>query len=104
MLNRITIKNYKSLKELSLELRPLMVFIGPNNSGKSNILGCFQFLSEFVKTEGAVRKWGGFEQFVFDGNINQTIYIELQGSVKIKNKEREYIYFEEGWKNSGQKR
>lgn len=69
-----------------------MVFVGANNSGKSNILDCFRFLSEFVKLEGAARHRAGFDQIVFDGNINQTIHIELQGTVRLKNKEREYIY------------
>lgn len=38
MVKSITIKNYKSIKELNLELGKVNVFIGENGSGKSNIL------------------------------------------------------------------
>lgn len=40
-INCIKIKNYKSIKEMVLKLNEdLNVFVGPNNSGKSNILNC----------------------------------------------------------------
>ncbi|MFT5195774.1 MAG: putative ATPase [Candidatus Promineifilaceae bacterium] len=37
MLKKIAVKNYKSLKDVSVELEPFNVFIGPNGSGKSNL-------------------------------------------------------------------
>ncbi len=95
-INKLIVKNYKSLKDFSLELKPFMVFIGPNNAGKSNILDCMQFLSEFGEKgdEGrrAVVKRGGFEQIVYDGDIGNAITIELQGSLKIKHKITPYKY------------
>lgn len=40
-IKEITIKNYKSIKEMQLELnKDLNVFVGANNSGKTNILDC----------------------------------------------------------------
>jgi len=98
-LHKIIVKNYKSLKDLQLDLKPFMVFIGPNNAGKSNIFDCLQFLSDFVKRgrEGhrAVRERGGFDQIVFNGDIGQTISFELFGSIRVKEKERHYRYFVE---------
>ena len=91
-INQITIKNYKSLQNLTLNLNPFMVFIGPNNAGKSNIFDCLRFLSDFVKNEGAARQRGGFEQIVFNGDISQEISLELHGSIKVKDKERHYRY------------
>jgi len=41
--NRIHIKNFKSIVDLSLELAPINVFIGENGSGKSNILEALAF-------------------------------------------------------------
>jgi energy-coupling factor transporter ATP-binding protein EcfA2 len=37
MLHRISLKNFKLHKNTEIETRPLTVFIGPNNSGKSSI-------------------------------------------------------------------
>jgi predicted ATPase len=93
-INRIVVKNYKSLKNLELDLKPLMVFVGPNNSGKSNIFDCLWFLSEFVKMEPrfATQRRGGFEQMVFNGKIEQTISIQLEGSIKVRDKEQLYSY------------
>lgn len=93
-IDRIIVKNYKSLKELKLDLNPFMVFIGPNNAGKSNIFDCFQFLLDFTKNreDTAAKKRGGFEQIVFNGDSTKTISIELQGSVNVK-KKRHYRYF-----------
>ncbi|WP_058988077.1 AAA family ATPase [Acetobacter senegalensis] len=38
MINNITIKNYKSINKIDLDLGRINVFIGENGSGKSNIL------------------------------------------------------------------
>lgn len=97
-ITQITIKNYKSLEDLTLKMNPFMVFIGPNNAGKSNIFDCFWFLSDFVKrrddSQSAVRERGGFEQIVFNGDyIGRTISLEFHGSIKVKEKERCYKYF-----------
>jgi predicted ATPase len=93
-INRITIKNYKSLKNLELNFKPLMVFVGPNNAGKSNIFDSLWFLSEFVKMEpgNAIVRRGGFNHVVFDGIIEQRISIQLEGSTNVKDKERFYWY------------
>lgn len=41
--NRVHIKNFKSIVDLSLDLGPVNVFIGENGSGKSNILEALAF-------------------------------------------------------------
>src|SRR5487761_1297112 len=38
MIERIKIQNYKALREVSLELTPIHVLIGPNDSGKTSVL------------------------------------------------------------------
>lgn len=44
-INKLTIRNYKSVKDLELELSPrINVFIGANNVGKSNILSAMEWL------------------------------------------------------------
>ena len=42
-------RNYKALKNYSLTLRSFNVLVGPNNSGKSTILGAFRILSEGMR-------------------------------------------------------
>lgn len=45
---KLTAKNYRSLRETSIELGDLTLFIGANASGKSAILDSLRFLSEAV--------------------------------------------------------
>lgn len=42
MIERLIIKNYKSIRELDLRLHPLNVLIGSNGAGKSNFVSFFQ--------------------------------------------------------------
>jgi predicted ATPase len=48
-LDRIKIRNYKSIRNLDLELSDLNVFIGANGSGKSNFIGVFKFLNHLIE-------------------------------------------------------
>ena len=43
MIERIIIKNFKSIRELDLELKPINILIGANGAGKSNFLNFFKF-------------------------------------------------------------
>ncbi len=45
----LTAKNYRSLREVSVEFGDLALFIGPNASGKSAILDSLRLLSEAVR-------------------------------------------------------
>ena len=45
MVNEVTIKGYKSFKELHLKLGGLNLLIGSNGSGKSNFLSLFELLN-----------------------------------------------------------
>ena len=47
-LNRITIKGFRSIKETTLELRPLNVLIGANGAGKSNLIAFFKLINELM--------------------------------------------------------
>lgn len=48
-LDRIQIRNYKSIRNLDLELSALNVLIGANGSGKSNFIGVFKFLNHLIE-------------------------------------------------------
>jgi predicted ATPase len=48
-LSRISIRNYRSLRDINVDLNDLNLFIGANASGKSAILDALRFLSEAIR-------------------------------------------------------
>lgn len=50
-LGRVNITNYLSLRDVSLPLRPLTVLVGPNASGKSNVLAALELLQQMIRIE-----------------------------------------------------
>jgi predicted ATPase len=48
-LEKLTIKNFKSIREQTLKLGKLNVFIGGNGAGKSNLIQVFRFLREIAQ-------------------------------------------------------
>lgn len=45
MLKRVSIQNFKSLKDVTLDLQKVNLLIGPNNSGKTNFLKALEMFS-----------------------------------------------------------
>lgn len=68
-IERITVQGFKSIRELSLALRPLNVLIGANGSGKSNFVGVFSFLNELINDnlQLHVGRSGGPDMFLHFG-------------------------------------
>ena len=50
-LEKIHIKNYRSLRNITFPLKPLTVFVGPNASGKSNTLNALRLLNSMLRFE-----------------------------------------------------
>ena len=48
MLTRLRVKGYKSLSDVEVALKPLMLLFGPNAAGKSNILDAVQLISRLA--------------------------------------------------------
>ncbi|MEX2175430.1 MAG: AAA family ATPase [Pirellulaceae bacterium] len=48
MINRFRVQNYKALRDVSLDLTPIHVLIGPNDSGKTSILSALAALCRSV--------------------------------------------------------
>lgn len=69
MIKKLKVKNYKSLRNVELELDKFNVLIGPNASGKSNLLDCLAFISEIAQgdIDGSLRGRGSYERVVFSG-------------------------------------
>ena len=63
MVQRLILRNFRSLKEVDIELRPLNIVVGANASGKTNLVQAFRFLRDIAKhgLENAVALQGGPE-------------------------------------------
>ncbi|MDX2149167.1 MAG: AAA family ATPase [Bryobacteraceae bacterium] len=69
LIERVAIKNFKSIASCDVQLKPLTVLAGPNGSGKSNFLEALRFLSRAlaVSLEDAVATHGGWDSVVRRG-------------------------------------
>ncbi len=59
IINRLIAKNWRNFRQIDVPLRERQFIIGPNASGKSNLLDIFRFLRDIVKIDG-----GGFQKAV----------------------------------------
>ncbi|MBV9142506.1 MAG: AAA family ATPase [Pseudonocardiales bacterium] len=76
---RIQARNFRSLEQVDVRLGPLNVLVGPNGSGKTNVLNVLRFLATTVRFDlaAALQEWGGFDhiqrQSVKLGDVELTI-------------------------------
>jgi predicted ATPase len=87
MIKRIKAKNFLSLRDVNVELGSTNVLVGPNMSGKSNLIECLKFLQEAVnrRTVGdnvsavqeAFSRRGGFKEVAWKGETEEHITLEL---------------------------
>lgn len=69
ILDRISIKGFKSIRSAELEIRPINVLIGANGSGKSNLLEAMAFLQAIRagNLQGYVGRAGGADRLLHFG-------------------------------------
>lgn len=97
-LEKLTVKNFKSIREQTLELGLLNVFIGGNGVGKSNLIEVFRFLREIVNLNlaGYTATKGFADSLLYfgrkrsptmsfrlefgEGDTSNAYFIELQGT------------------------
>jgi predicted ATPase len=88
MLKHISIKGFKSIKELDLDLSPINVLIGANGSGKSNFISFFKLLSWMMRSPGQLQLFvgqsDGANSLLFDGAA-VTSQIEAELNFESKN-------------------
>jgi len=51
MINQVHIQNYKCLRDVTVDLKPLTVLIGPNDSGKTSFLEALRLTSQAVSLD-----------------------------------------------------
>jgi predicted ATPase len=81
ILEKLTVKNFKSIRDQTLNLHHTNVFIGGNGSGKSNLIGVFHFLNRVVSEDlqNYTGESGGADSILHFGRKHSpSLSIELQ--------------------------
>lgn len=91
----ISIKNYKSLRDVTLTNVPqYCVIVGANGTGKTTLFDIFGFLKDCLtyNVKKALQKRGGFQEVCSRGVSNEPISIELQFRLEINRVQRLVTY------------
>ncbi|MBD3266240.1 AAA family ATPase, partial [bacterium] len=91
----LNIKGFRSLKDVTWKPGDLNVLIGPNASGKSNLLRCLEFISASAegKLGDYVKRAGGMEPLVWDGKADAiSFFLESSSLDKFRESERNLTY------------
>jgi predicted ATPase len=91
MIKRIRVQNFKSLRDVDLEFGTRNVLVGPNMSGKSNIIDVFRFLRSVVVAspgfralQQAFQQSGGYGEVLWKGTAADPtasqVSIEVEGT------------------------
>lgn len=89
MIKKLSIKNFKSIKELDIECKKVNLFIGEPNAGKSNILESLGLLSwcGYMNTEiKEYVRFQGIQNLFYDDLFENIVEIEFEkvGKTPIK--------------------
>ena len=88
-LSKLTVENYRSLREESIGLSDLNLFIGSNASGKSTVLDALRFLHEGVRArdfQAPAFHRGGMIHIAWKGNVANRIQLK----VRLEGEDRTY--------------
>lgn len=82
-IKRLVIRNFKSIKELSVELGKINVLVGPNGAGKSNVVDSLLLVKEIIRPTSLPPypfiRWGNYRDVVFMQDEDLDISFELEG-------------------------
>ena len=91
MIEKLSIKNFKSIKELEIGCGRVNLFIGEPNTGKANLLEALGLLSwcGYLNTNlGEYVRIQGTQDLFYDGLLDQTVEIDIENgtgmNMKIK--------------------
>jgi len=94
MIKRLRVRNYLSLKDVDLKLGGRNVLVGPNMSGKSNLIDCLRFLTSMAISglKQTFLNRNGFQEVVWKGSEENRIALGLTVEVPLGEKETRKIY------------
>lgn len=79
IIKRLIAKNWRNFQQINVPLRERQFIVGPNASGKSNLLDIFRFLRDIAKVEG-----GGFQKAVKDrGGVSKIRCLAARSSPEV---------------------
>lgn len=81
MITKLSIRNFKSIKELDIDCARVNLFIGEPNTGKSNILEALGLLSWFGyihKNPNEFIRFKNLRQLFHEGQINEPVQIAIE--------------------------
>jgi len=90
MINRIEIENFKSIRKMNLELKPINILIGANGAGKSNFIGFFKLLKNMYERnlQNYVAEEAGADNVLYFGLKHSEF---LKGVIEFDNTNRYYF-------------
>ncbi|WP_447975127.1 AAA family ATPase [Nitrospira sp. Kam-Ns4a] len=96
MITRLRVKNFLSLREVDLPLGQRNILVGPNMSGKSNLVESLRFLTS-IAASGANQAFldrGGFHEVLWKGGTENRITLALTCEVPAESEQdrRGYDY------------
>ena len=81
MITRIKARNFLSLRDIDLRLGPRNVLVGPNMSGKSNLIDLCNFLTTMATERPglhtAVLQRGGFSELIWKGGDDKQVSLAI---------------------------
>ncbi|GAA5418468.1 AAA family ATPase [Sulfurisphaera tokodaii] len=88
MIKRLAIKNFKSYRDAEFEFGKVNVVVGPNGSGKTNLVDAFSFLKQLIRPLSyppyPFIRWGDYKNVIFMQDENLDISFEINGTYKSK--------------------
>ena len=87
MIKTLTIRNFKSVKQLKLDCGEINLFIGEPNTGKSNILEALGLLSWCGFLSSPLKDYVRFsvvQDLFYDGIPDVPVVIEVEGDVPVR--------------------
>ena len=88
MIKRLKIRNFKSYRDAEFEFGKVNVVVGPNGSGKTNLVDAFSFLKQLIRPLSyppyPFIRWGDYKNVVFMQDESLDISFEVDGIYKGK--------------------
>jgi len=81
IIKRLSIKNFKSLKDFNIDLRKFNLIVGPNGSGKTNVIEALMLFKEIywsmAQYANPFLRWWGYKNVVWKGKEDLPITLGL---------------------------
>lgn len=86
MLKNISAENYRSFQDMDVDLAPITLFVGPNNSGKSSVISLVRLLSQTLESHdpnvrlllnGALGDFGTYKDLIHGNQTKKHLKISF---------------------------